>query len=168
MFIYLICSYSGKMFEIYGYGSVMEGQKVQAIYERPVFFFGTHSPPTRRIDQAGSLARISVLSENVRRACRFRERGPGVLMVSSWTTGNQSERLKLWQFLRRFWQGFWSLRFGSTLVSGKGSTYYLSWVLCFCCEIQSGFLVNVKEPKEMRILEVIVNIDFCFTYFFKR
>ena len=34
------------MFEISGYGSVMEGQKAQAIYERPVFFLNPFSSNT--------------------------------------------------------------------------------------------------------------------------
>ena len=154
MFIHLICSHSGKMFEISGYGSVMEGQKVQAIYERPVFFFGTHSPPTRRIGPG-------------RKPCEnfdpFRKRAPALFVFgsvdwarnrSSWTAGNQPISVNC----GNFWGGFGKVSevfgFGALWSFwGKGTTYYLSRVLCFCCEIQSVFFVNVKEPKEMRILQ---------------
>lgn len=117
-------------------------------------FFGTHSPPTRRIGPG-------------RKPCEnfdpFRKRAPALFVFgsvdwarnrSSWTAGNQPISVNC----GNFWGGFGKVSevfgFGALWsLWGKGTTYYLSRVLCFCCEIQSVFFVNVKEPKEMRILQ---------------
>lgn len=116
--------------------------------------FGTHSPPTRRIGPG-------------RKPCEnfdpFRKRAPALFVFgsvdwarnrSSWTAGNQPISVNC----GNFWGGFGKVSevfgFGALWsLWGKGTTYYLSRVLCFCCEIQSVFFVNVKEPKEMRILQ---------------
>lgn len=140
-------------------------KKLKQYMKGPCFFW-THSPPTRRMGQAWSLARISVLSENVRRRCSFRERWTGRvdgfwlpfgIYRSSWTAGNQPERFIVaisGEVLARFLKS-------SVLEQlwGKGNTYYPNWALCFCCK---------GAERHEHSTEVIVNMDFCVYIFFQK